>query len=440
MSMIRVLLFCALSVFSAVSAVCYADDGFAPVNPTKPNGLPNTYYPDLRPPIDRRLQELKSLDNKLKDLAIDVKETRRQGGGRVEFTLQRHLPVPYDPNHPNVIADKKEAKGRLKAKAKVLAGRLGRGLNALALGVAVFELLGDGVDWVLDPDNNAVVYKTYDGYVWTSVNSYKTQPPKFFPTMQLAAQDNCNHNDTCARVTGFENLGDDIHFKVLGVDKQGKPQDVWTVVKVKSDDDDKLPLETIADHIINNEDEDPKHKPYVDAVTDTLTDQITGGQHDPEIKDVADQLRDDKPKTPSPDKQTPPKDDKTVKDDKDDKTKDDDEDGSGKLQFPEFCDWAKPVCEFFDWFKEEPQVEPDELPEKNLEIKDPSEFDKSYLNVSRQCPSDIVKSFNTGFSTHEIRFEMMPICQFASNYMRPVIVFIAYMFAVIHISGAFRVG
>lgn len=133
--------------------------------------------------------------------------------------------------------------------------------------------------------------------------------------------------------------------------------------------------------------------------------------------------------------------------DKDDTRKDDDDKNGDKLKkdkdidlpnissfnLPEFCTWAK-------WLCDEPQLKSEQAPTKEVPLKNPSEFDKSYINTGSQCPADVVKSFNTRFAVNEIRFEMRPICDFASINMRPVIIFISYIWAAIYIGGAFKVG
>lgn len=125
-----------------------------------------------------------------------------------------------------------------------------------------------------------------------------------------------------------------------------------------------------------------------------------------------------------------------------DKTKDKTKDKQKPFDFalPKFCDWATPVCDFVDWMKREPDLTDEKVPQKDIKLKNPSDFDVQYINAGSQCPPDVVKTFNTGFKTEEIRFEMKPICDFAYDYMRPVIIFIAYILAVLTIGNAFKVG
>ncbi|RKW37940.1 MAG: hypothetical protein D8B60_11905, partial [Moraxella sp.] len=112
----------------------------------------------------------------------------------------------------------------------------------------------------------------------------------------------------------------------------------------------------------------------------------------------------------------------------------------GGFELPPFCSWASKVCEWIDWTKERPELQDEDVPEKNVKVKLPQEFDKDYVKTNAQCPSDIVREINTGFAVNKLVFEMSPICDFVSTYIKPVIMFIAYLSALLTISNAFKVG
>ena len=107
---------------------------------------------------------------------------------------------------------------------------------------------------------------------------------------------------------------------------------------------------------------------------------------------------------------------------------------------PAFCSWAGKVCEWIDWTKERPELQDEDVPEKNIKVKLPQEFDKDYIKTNAQCPSDIVREINTGFAINKLVFEMSPICDFVGTYIKPVIMFISYLSALLTISNAFKVG
>lgn len=104
-----------------------------------------------------------------------------------------------------------------------------------------------------------------------------------------------------------------------------------------------------------------------------------------------------------------------------------------KFQLPKFCDWAS-------WFCDDVKLSNEPPPTKNIELKSPESFDKDYISTNAQCPADVVRTFSTGFSQSEIRFEFKPICDFAKDYIRPVVIFLAYLSAVLTISSGFKIG
>ena len=143
----------------------------------------------------------------------------------------------------------------------------------------------------------------------------------------------------------------------------------------------------------------------------------------PEIKPTPNPNPEIKP-NPNPNDKTDP----TIKDEK------------TPFELPAFCSWAGKVCEWIDWTKERPELQDEDVPEKNIKVKLPQEFDKDYIKTNAQCPSDIVREINTGFAINKLVFEMSPICDFVGTYIKPVIMFISYLSALLTISNAFKVG
>ena len=112
------------------------------------------------------------------------------------------------------------------------------------------------------------------------------------------------------------------------------------------------------------------------------------------------------------------------------------------FEVPKFCTWATPVCNFMDWVKQEPTDKPQDLviPKKEINLKNPADFDKNYIAVNDKCPADIVKDFDTGFKKEQIVISFSPICSTIYDYFRPVIIFLAYIGAIFVISSAFKIG
>ena len=110
------------------------------------------------------------------------------------------------------------------------------------------------------------------------------------------------------------------------------------------------------------------------------------------------------------------------------------------FELPAFCSWASKVCDFIDWVKVEPDIEGTPVPTDNTPLKNPSEFDKDYINVIAQCPPDVVREIPLPGQSFNLVFGMSPVCDFASTYLRPVIIFLAYIYGALSIGNAFRVG
>lgn len=112
------------------------------------------------------------------------------------------------------------------------------------------------------------------------------------------------------------------------------------------------------------------------------------------------------------------------------------------FEVPKFCTWASSVCNFMDWVRQEPTDKPQDLviPKKEINLKNPADFDKNYIAVNDKCPADIVKDFDTGFKKEQIVISFSPICSTIYDYFRPVIIFLAYIGAIFVISSAFKIG
>ena len=84
--------------------------------------------------------------------------------------------------------------------------------------------------------------------------------------------------------------------------------------------------------------------------------------------------------------------------------------GGSTLRLPAFCEWAGIVCDFIEWYKTEPEDDAPELPEHEIEKK---EIDKELLNVSgSSCPQDLTVNWTGlpfGITINE-SFEMQPYC------------------------------
>ena len=93
-----------------------------------------------------------------------------------------------------------------------------------------------------------------------------------------------------------------------------------------------------------------------------------------------------------------------------------------------------------DFLKDKPQdFSKEEVPSKDINLKNPAEFDRSYVNAPKQCPPDVRKDVPIGSNTFVLVLPMSPVCDFGSNYVKPVINFMALILTALSISNMFKV-
>lgn len=158
-----------------------------------------------------------------------------------------------------------------------------------------------------------------------------------------------------------------------------------------------------------------KRKGYdVDDINDENCEKNEKGEYD--------KCGDDRGKKDGEDSEEP------KKDDTEEQPKKDDEKSDFCKMIPLICDLSLPSL---------PNVE---VPTKNISLKNPVEFDKDYLSVRAECPPDVVRDIPLPGQSFQLRFELSPVCDFASTYLNPVIIFIAYIWGALSIGNAFKVG
>lgn len=141
------------------------------------------------------------------------------------------------------------------------------------------------------------------------------------------------------------------------------------------------------------------------------------------------------------------------------------------FELPNFCSWAPAVCDFFtvqkadnkdiknnqreqieqdktffekvsewfDWSKEEPNLDHDQV-----EIEEPEEFDtsiftKDRFQVSRQCPAPEQHTITLSGVSVSFSFDMTPLCT-VLEMARPALVACSYLYAAYIVIGAARNG
>lgn len=159
-----------------------------------------------------------------------------------------------------------------------------KGGGAAALLFAVPQLLGDGVDWVLDPANNAIKYKSLGGDVDLTYPSASTlygvsivagEPYTFFPTALIAANALCS-----ARKLPY--VGHGSNYVYCGSNRYvmySKPNPAYNPDAVPDADGYKsLPINVVAEKVIANA--EAGHPDSQEAVKATALEGFAAGEHD----------------------------------------------------------------------------------------------------------------------------------------------------------------
>lgn len=109
------------------------------------------------------------------------------------------------------------------------------------------------------------------------------------------------------------------------------------------------------------------------------------------------------------------------------------------FELPAFCSWAKPVCDFIDWVKDNPDLpEPQQVQiDDNQLTKTAQSFDTDYLRFGGQCPAPISHTIAVGNQYSVFNIDLTPLCQFVL-LVRPAILAMAYLLAIGIVSNAIK--
>ena len=311
--------------------------------------------------------------------------------------------------------------------AKKFGKYLGKGAGYLSFAQMAIDLLGAGVDYVLDPANNTIqkINRQLRCQSGPPINLSADTPEELMdlifahPTFKRSntnpKRDKFSYNPN-NRVVSYNG------YSYGGCQEQKKD------VQVMSEEE--FAKEVLKAAATQNNDKAKK------VVIDYAKQEIINGDHDDVINDIVNDINSDTNTQPNPtDNPTQSKDTDNnpssnpnpqinPKEKTNPKPKDD-----GGFELPPFCSWASKVCDFIDWFKDD-DLPKNELPPidiKDLPI-DQSAADKKYYDAKAQCPSPekIALAFGT------IDFDYTNICNFFTK-IAPFIMASAYL------TGAFIV-
>ncbi len=292
-----------------------------------------------------------------------------------------------------------------------------------AIGYAVTALLGKAVDWVLDPENNSVKYKeeqqeiTYHDNQGSGKRGFITD----------VGQAGCSFRGY-GSYKSDEDRGNSYQYVIC---TNGK----GFLVKVSASDPvlvhKHIPIEKVASQVID--DAYSGQAPAMQVMTDTALDMLEAGELDSSLDSASD--------TPQPDPEYDPSGEtggetggETDPDGNTDGQNPDPETNPEPTptEWPKFCDWAFPVCDFIEWVKQEPQQEDTEI---DIEEPDVQPTDTSF-DFGGSCPAPF--TFKGSMFGNPIEITLLDtdaFCSFLSTYVKWPVYAASSLFAIYIIGG-----
>ena len=326
-----------------------------------------------------------------------------------------------------------------------------KGGGQAAIAYAVVELIGEGIDWVLDPANNAVKYKNpaYGGAgtVPTQGTGYTIQRTAGNGTAPAGVYYK-DFATACARDIASAGIPDRSFHSISGNDcwaTKGDGRTWWGTLVQKGNvpiqpskdvpEYKSIPIDSVAAQVIGNA--EAGHAPSQEAVKATALEGFAAGEHDAALNSAAvpDTGVENPPDTTDPENPPAPTDPAVPFD------------PAGIISAINalkalLAGILSSITGLSDIFNSDPppektQSETDVPVELPPEVKDASEFDIDYISFSSQCPSLPSFSVGIGGASSEITFDMTPLCDLAVA-IRPAIIAISYFIGLGVIASAIR--
>lgn len=311
--------------------------------------------------------------------------------------------------------------------------KLLKGGAQVAVATAVYDILGKTVDWVMDPENNAVKYKDPAVLVPSSgsspaFNIVKVGDVWSFNKGELTAS---TPHQLCAIYSysgGSSNAGAGNITATTATCYYYPP---GSVEPTPTPDSYKyISIDQVAKKIIDNAAKG--HAPSMEVMTNTALDMLEQGLLDTQLESAAEPKQfganESDPlggSSPTPDPETDPTPDPDPETDPDGESPTPAPE-SEPFELPPFCAWATKVCDFIDWVQTPPSDPEDGAGDIEVEKPDPDMhvgiLERLYIDMPAECPPDPVLEFMGA----KIPFPMSVFCQFASM-MKPLILLFAYI-------------
>lgn len=341
-----------------------------------------------------------------------------------------------------------------KPAATAVGKQLIKGGGSVALAYAMVELLDAGIDWVLDPENNAVKYKPNaaagEGDAGTGAGTGALMFCKWheecdagvynYSSAEAAGRATCaRYKESYVKISGIQPFKDGDWFTVHCVRADGSA-DLWSGrVKanpaydpdappaggVDADGYKSIPINTVASKVLANA--EAGHTESQDFVKAVAVGAVDAGELDTALDAVAEPTTD----TANPD--APPT----------DPTKPFDPSGIldalkkilsalGLLSL--LGTISDSLTAMLEWFKGEPEGKPED---NKIDIPEPPLPDiDSTISFGGACPADLGADFNL-YGTN-FNFVLMPfskLCPLLSTFVKPTLILLGSFMAVAIVGG-----
>lgn len=325
--------------------------------------------------------------------------------GTIETKVKRsYLPAVTD----GKIIDKTRSY-KFALNAKKFGKYLGKGAGYLSFAQMAIDILGAGVDYVLDPANNTIqkINRQLRCEVGPPYNLSANTPDELMDL--IFAHPTFVRNHTNPQRDKFS-YSPQIRTISYSGRSYGGCRELPKDVQVMSDVE-------FAKEVLKAAQNNDKAKK---VVIDYAKQEIINGDHDDTINEIVSDINSDTDTQPNPtdnpsaNPQTNPQTDKP-------KPKDE----GGNFELPPFCSWATHVCKFIHWFREDPNLgEPDkiDIPVQDRNDLAQQDINNQYYNAVGQCPAPAVVNTNFG----QIRIPYDTLCNFFSRHS-PILIAIAYL-------------
>lgn len=324
-----------------------------------------------------------------------------------------------------------------------VAKTLGKGAAGLAVSVVVDQLL-DGVDWVLDPENNQIKYwQVPEGsYVWKHENRDYYSPSEACNGALSFYNSKYPGNQIKLNGQTMLNNGEVVRCEIYFNDNYWATPIPRTLINTEKEEKT-ISLPAVAQQVITNAESetDSEKKVAAQAITTAAAADMVAEAETDNVKarPIAQQLEASSTTKPA-DEAAAAQANTATGTQTQNPTKPETTDLA--LEFPAFCGWAPTVCEFAQTAiqsiadaKAEYADKPQENTDTELEIPDLEDQSiDSDISFGGSCPAPLTSQVNFMGLNKTIEFSFDPVCEIA-EFIKPVVISISAFSAALIVAG-----